>query len=59
MKKQKFHTLQEVAKLLRVSERSMYRYIKTGKLKAIKVGYWKITEQDFKRFLANNSNVNK
>jgi len=58
MKKQQFHTLQEVAKILRVSERSMYRYISSGKLNATKVGYWKIADSDLVRFLKRNSNSN-
>ena len=55
MKKQKFYTLQEIAKLLRVSERSMYRYIHDGRLKAYKIGYWKIKEQDLQSFIKESS----
>ena len=51
MKKREFYTLKEVAERIRVSERSMYRYIKSGRLVASKIGYWRITEKDFKAFL--------
>jgi len=53
---EKFYTLQEVAKLLRVSERSIYRYIKSAKLKATKVGYWRIEKKNLDTFIKNSSN---
>jgi len=52
----KFLTLKEVAAKLRVSERSVYRYIDSGRLKATKVGYWRISEKDFKLFIEQYSN---
>ncbi|KUK99051.1 MAG: excise: DNA binding domain, excisionase fami 8..55 [Parcubacteria bacterium 32_520] len=36
--KDKFLTIKEVANYLRVSERSVLRYIEAGRLKAVKVG---------------------
>jgi len=53
---EKFLTLKEVAKKLRVSKRSIYRYIGIGKIKAVKVGYWRISEKDLARFIFTNSN---
>jgi excisionase family DNA binding protein len=55
--KERFLTLKEVAKLLRVSERSVFRYIHAGRLKATKVGYWRIKEKDFTAFIKKFSNV--
>ena len=52
----KFLTIKEVAKKLRVSERSVIRYIKAKKLVASKVGQWRIKESDFKHFFKINSN---
>ena len=49
-------TAQEVAKRLRVSERSVMRYIKARKLRATKIGQWRIKEIDLVRFLRANSN---
>lgn len=44
------YTLQEVAKILKVSERTLYRWIKDGKLKAHKVGRnWRVKEEDLKK----------
>jgi type I restriction enzyme M protein len=55
--KEKLYSLKEVAEMLRVSERSMFRYIHSGKLKASKVGGWKISEGELKAFLADNPSV--
>ncbi|PIR68194.1 hypothetical protein COU49_02510 [Candidatus Nomurabacteria bacterium CG10_big_fil_rev_8_21_14_0_10_35_16] len=59
MAKQKFLTLKEVSKILRVSERSMHRYIHSGKLHASKVGYWRISKGDLDTFIKKNSNSKK
>ena len=56
---EKFLTLKEVAKKLRVSERSIYRYIRLSKIKAVKVGYWRIGEKDLSRFIKESSNIKK
>ena len=55
MTKEKFLSLQDARKILGVSERSMYRYIHGGRLKAYKIGYWKIKEQDLQEFIKQNS----
>ncbi|OGG47015.1 hypothetical protein A2671_00535 [Candidatus Kaiserbacteria bacterium RIFCSPHIGHO2_01_FULL_49_13] len=59
MTKEKFLTLREAAKYLRVSERSLYRYISNGRLKATKVGYWRISESDLEAFIREGMNVKK
>lgn len=56
---EKLLKLKEVAKLLRVSERSVFRYIHNGRLKATKVGYWRINEGDLKTFLEKNTNLRR
>ena len=53
---EKFLTIQEVAKKLRVSERSVMRYIKAKKLIASKMGQWRIKESDLDRFFKTNIN---
>lgn len=53
---EKFLTVQEVAKKLRVSERSVMRYIKAKKLVASKMGQWRIKEGDLERFFKTNIN---
>ena len=51
MTNEKFLTLKEVADILRVSERSIMRYIESGKLIASKIGQWRIAESDLEKFI--------
>jgi len=53
----KLLTLKEVAKYLRVSERSVLRYIEAGRLTASKVGWWRIKQSDLNKFLRETSNI--
>jgi len=55
----KLFTLKETAKILRVSERTIMRYLKSGKLKASKVGQWRIKQSDLDEFLEKNLNIKK
>jgi len=57
--KDKLLTIKEVAKYLRVSERSVLRYIEAGRLKATKIGYWRISEKDLEGFIKRNSNTHR
>jgi len=54
--KDKLLTAEEAAKILRVSYRSIVRYIEQGKLKASKIGMWRIKRSDLDRFLEDTSN---
>jgi len=56
---EKFLTIKEVAKFLRVSERSIFRYISNGRLNGIKVGYWRIAKKDLDNFIEKNSSKSK
>ena len=51
--------IREVAKILRVSERSVNRYIEAGKLKASKIGQWRIKQSDLNEFLEKNLNIKR
>jgi len=55
----KLLTIKEVAKILRVSARSVNRYIESGKLKASKIGQWRIKQSDLNKFLEKYSNVKR
>ena len=57
--KDKLLTIREVANYLRVSERSVLRYIEAGRLKASKVGWWRVMQSDLDDFLKKTSNLNK
>lgn len=49
-------TIEEVAEMLRVSTRSVNRYIESGRLKASKIGVWRIKQSDLNKFLEETSN---
>jgi len=55
----KLLTLKETAKILRVSERTIMRYLKSGKLKASKAGQWRIGESNLKKLLEKHSNIKR
>jgi excisionase family DNA binding protein len=55
----KLLTIEEVAEFLRVSTRTVIRYIESGKLRASKIGGWRIKESDVQLFLEETSNKNK
>jgi len=47
----KLYTVQEVADVLKVSIKTIYRIIKSGKLKAIKIGQWRINKNDLEKLI--------
>lgn len=54
----KVYTLDEVSNILKITRRSLYTYIKEGKLSAVKVGkYWRVTEESLQRFLSAGTNT--
>lgn len=53
---EKLLTIEEVADILRVSTRTIIRYIESGKLKASKIGVWRVKESDIHLFLEETSN---
>ena len=54
---EKLFTIEEVAKILRVHTRTVTRYIEAGKLKAFKIGVWRIRQSDLNAFLDESSNI--
>ena len=52
----KLYTVEEVTQILKVTQRTVYNFIKYDELKAIKVGkYWRIKHSDLQEFLENGS----
>jgi excisionase family DNA binding protein len=48
----KLYTIKEITEILKVSQRTIYNYIKNGNLKAVKIGkYWRIKKEDLQRLL--------
>jgi excisionase family DNA binding protein len=59
MSKNKLLTIKDVAKHLQVGERTAYRYVKIGRIKAVKIGGWRISKQDLQSFIKRSSNNHK
>lgn len=52
MKQKEFYLVEELANRLRVSNMTIYRYIKAGKISAHKIGKeFRITDKEFDKFL--------
>lgn len=49
----KVYNLKEVAEILKVTPRTIQRYLKAKKLKGVKIGGWKFSEDNIKEFLNN------
>ena len=46
------YTLDEVADILKLTKRTLYSYIKSGKLKASKIGkYWRVSSKALQDFI--------
>jgi len=54
----KLYTIDEIAEILKVTQRTIYNYIKSGTLKAIKIGkYWRVKHSDLEKFLETGTNL--
>lgn len=52
----KLYTVKEITKILKVSQRTLYNYIKSGTLKATKIGkYWRIQSADLQDLIDNGT----
>lgn len=48
----RIYTLDEIAEMLHIMRRTLYTYIKEGKLQAVKIGkYWRVSETNLQAFL--------
>ena len=60
MAEMKVYTIDELENLLHVTKRSLYSYIKSGKLKAVKLGKsWRVTEKALEEFLSKGTEESK
>lgn len=56
MKNKQFYTAQELADMLGYNIMTIYRYIKSGKLKAYKIGKeFRIEKKEFNNFLSKTA----
>ncbi len=53
----KLLTIEETAEILRVSTRTVIRYIDSGQLKASRLGIWRIKQSDIEKMLEATSNL--
>jgi len=52
MEDERFYTIKEVAELLKVSDGGVWKWLKTDKLKGIKLGrMWRIKKSDLEEFI--------
>jgi len=56
---EKFLTIKEVAQKLSVCRRTIIRHIKQKKLRASKMGHWRVKESDIEKFFIKNANTEK
>jgi len=50
------YSVEEITGLLKVTQRTLYNYIKSGSLKAVKIGkYWRIKHKDLQEFINNGT----
>ncbi|PIZ00889.1 excisionase [bacterium (Candidatus Howlettbacteria) CG_4_10_14_0_8_um_filter_40_9] len=54
---EKFLTVKEVAQKMSVCQRTIIRHIKQKKLRASKMGHWRIKESDLEIFFNANANT--
>lgn len=54
---EEYYTPKEVAQKLKMDLSTVYRWIREGELKAVKIGsLWRISETELKRFLDGENN---
>ncbi len=54
----KLYSILEVCDILQLTRRTVYTYIKEGKLKAVKIGkYWRVTEENLSEFINNGTPI--
>ena len=54
----KVYTLDEVADILKVSRRTLYTYVKEGKLPAVKMGkYWRVSQESLQAFISTGTPI--
>ena len=56
---EKFLTIKEVAQKLSVCRRTIIRHIKQKKLRASKMGHWRVKEKDLENFFNSHANKRK
>lgn len=51
------YTIERISEILKVTKRTIYNYIKSGDLKAVKIGkYWRVKHSDLEEFVNTGTN---
>ena len=54
----KLYTLPEAANIVRLSRRTLYTHLKSGELKAVKIGgTWRVSDENLHKFINRVSNT--
>lgn len=54
----KFYSPDDIADMLRITRRTVYTYMKAGKLHAVKIGkYWHISQESLDAFLKGDKQI--
>lgn len=58
MDNEKYYTLEEIAEILRVAYMTVYRWVRSGKLKAVKAGkQYRVRSTELDKFLEQSSHA--
>lgn len=59
MEIRKMYTPQEVANILGIDRRTIYRWLEEGKVKATRVGkrFWRVTAEDLQELMTRGTNA--
>ena len=53
------YTIEQISNSLKVTQRTIYNYIKNKDLKAVKIGkYWRVKHSDLEEFIDTGTNKN-
>lgn len=56
MEAPKVYTVEEVMNIMHLTKRTVYSYLRSGKLKAVKIGkYWRISQENLEEFIKNGT----
>jgi excisionase family DNA binding protein len=54
---EEYFTIEQAAKKLGLSYKTIFRYIHAKKIEATKVGYWRIKKKELENFVKRSSNL--
>ena len=56
----KVYSIEEVCDILHLTKRTIYTYLKEGKLQAVKIGkYWRVSHENLQAFISTGTTVSE